>query len=198
MSAPAPAGGRGGPTPRGARPRSGFARDRCRPCWPAAAGPWFGRRKRPKTPLPPGRATWPGKKTAAATGWARSPPAAAPPPSGSPPSARGALDYARRRGAFTVAVTANRRSPAARRARVAICPATGPEVIAGSTPPEAGTAPKLVLNMLSTAGAERLLRRSGGSLKTAIVMARLGYDRGAAEERLRRAGGRVGRALKEK
>ena len=158
--------------------------------------------------------------------------------SGSTPYVLGALDAARRRGAFTVAVTSNRRSPAARRARVAICPATGPEVIAGSTRLKAGTAQKLVLNMLSTAAlvrlghvyrnlmvnvamsnrklrrrgarvlrealgcspaaAERLLRRSGGSLKTAIVMARLGYDRGAAEERLRRAGGRVGRALKEK
>ncbi len=50
----------------------------------------------------------------------------------------------------------------------------------------------------SPAAAERLIRRSGGSLKTAIVMARLRCDRGAAEARLRRAGGRVYRALKEK
>ncbi|MBI4467592.1 MAG: N-acetylmuramic acid 6-phosphate etherase [Acidobacteria bacterium] len=76
--------------------------------------------------------------------------------SGSTPYALGALDFARRRGAFTVAVASNPRSPAAHRARVAICPDTGPEVIAGSTRLKAGTAQKLVLNMLSTATMVRL------------------------------------------
>lgn len=76
--------------------------------------------------------------------------------SGTTPYALGALDFARRRGAVTVAVTANRRSPAARRARIAICPQTGPEAIAGSTRLKAATAQKLVLNLLSTAAMIRL------------------------------------------
>ncbi|MGH9863609.1 MAG: N-acetylmuramic acid 6-phosphate etherase, partial [Candidatus Acidiferrales bacterium] len=53
--------------------------------------------------------------------------------SGSTRYALGALAAARRRGAYTIAVTANNRSPAARRAHVAICPDTGPEAVAGST-----------------------------------------------------------------
>lgn len=76
--------------------------------------------------------------------------------SGTTPYALGALALARRRGAFTVAVTADRRSPAARRAHLAICPDTGPEAIAGSTRLKAATAQKLVLNLLSTAAMVRL------------------------------------------
>ncbi len=45
----------------------------------------------------------------------------------------GALAYARRRGAVTVGVTSNPRSPVARNARISIAPDTGPEAIAGST-----------------------------------------------------------------
>ncbi len=71
--------------------------------------------------------------------------------SGATPYAVGALAQARKQRAFTVAVTSNLRSPVARRAQIAICPATGPEVIAGSTRLKTGTAQKLVLNMLSTA-----------------------------------------------
>ncbi|MGH8631839.1 MAG: N-acetylmuramic acid 6-phosphate etherase, partial [Burkholderiales bacterium] len=58
--------------------------------------------------------------------------------------------------AYTIAVTANRRSPAARRAHLALCPDTGPEAVAGSTRLKAGTAQKLVLNLLSTAAMVRL------------------------------------------
>lgn len=76
--------------------------------------------------------------------------------SGRTPYALGALGFARRRGAFTVAVTADRRSPAARRAHLAICPRTGAEAIAGSTRLKAGSAQKLVLNLLSTAAMIRL------------------------------------------
>lgn len=76
--------------------------------------------------------------------------------SGTTPYALGALRLARRRGAKTVAVAANRRSPAAREAHIAICPDTGPEAVAGSTRLKAGTAQKLVLNMLSTASMIRL------------------------------------------
>ena len=78
--------------------------------------------------------------------------------SGSTPYVLGALRYARRRGAKTVAVTSNRTSPAARIAKITIAPRTGPEVIAGSTRMKAGTAQKLMLNMLSTAAMIRLGR----------------------------------------
>jgi N-acetylmuramic acid 6-phosphate etherase len=76
--------------------------------------------------------------------------------SGATPYAVGALAQARKQRAFTVAVTSNPRSPVAHRAQIAICPATGLEVIAGSTRLKAGTAQKLVLNMLSTATMVRL------------------------------------------
>ncbi len=76
--------------------------------------------------------------------------------SGSTPYVLGALRYARRRGAATVAVTCNRPSAVARIADVTIAPLTGPEVLAGSTRLKAGTAQKLVLNMLSSAVMIRL------------------------------------------
>ena len=78
--------------------------------------------------------------------------------SGGTPYVLGALRYARKRGAMTVAVTSNRTSPAARIAKITIAPRTGPEVIAGSTRMKAGTAQKLILNMLSTAAMIRLGR----------------------------------------
>jgi N-acetylmuramic acid 6-phosphate etherase len=76
--------------------------------------------------------------------------------SGSTPYVLGALQYARRRGAVTIGVTSNPRSPIARVAKILIAPQTGPEVITGSTRMKAGTAQKLVLNMLSTAAMVRL------------------------------------------
>jgi N-acetylmuramic acid 6-phosphate etherase len=71
--------------------------------------------------------------------------------SGSTPYVLGALAHARRRGAMTIGVTSNRRSPLTRVAHIVIAPEVGPEVLAGSTRMKAGTAQKLVLNMLSTA-----------------------------------------------
>jgi len=71
--------------------------------------------------------------------------------SGSTPYVLGALKHARRRKATTVAVTANRNMPVARLAKILIAPEVGPEVLAGSTRLKAGTAQKMVLNMLSTA-----------------------------------------------
>jgi N-acetylmuramic acid 6-phosphate etherase len=76
--------------------------------------------------------------------------------SGTTPYVLGALAFARKRGATTVAVTANRRTPMARHARIVIAPEVGPEIIAGSTRLKAGTSQKLVLNMLSTAAMVRL------------------------------------------
>jgi N-acetylmuramic acid 6-phosphate etherase len=70
----------------------------------------------------------------------------------------GALEFARRRGAVTVGVTSNPRSPVARKVRISIAPDTGPEAIAGSTRMKAGTAQKMALNMLSTAAMVRLGR----------------------------------------
>jgi N-acetylmuramic acid 6-phosphate etherase len=70
----------------------------------------------------------------------------------------GALEFARRRGAQTVGVTSNPNSPLARVAQIAIAPDTGPEAIAGSTRLKAGTAQKMVLNLLSTAAMVRMGR----------------------------------------
>jgi len=76
--------------------------------------------------------------------------------SGTTPYVLAALAFARKRKALTIAITSSRRSPLARAARIAIAPEVGPEVIAGSTRLKAGTAQKLVLNMLSTATMVRL------------------------------------------
>src|SRR5260370_42604368 len=53
-------------------------------------------------------------------------------------------------------IFSNRRSPLARLAGITIAPKTGPEVLSGSTRLKAGTAQKMVLNMLSTAAMARL------------------------------------------
>ena len=63
---------------------------------------------------------------------------------------RNAIEYARSLGCATVAITSNKGSPIDRAADISICPDTGPEVITGSTRLKAGTAQKLILNMLST------------------------------------------------
>lgn len=76
--------------------------------------------------------------------------------SGTTPYVVAALEFARKRGAATVAVTSNRKSPLARKAQIVIAPEVGPEVVTGSTRLKAGTSQKLVLNMLSTAAMVRL------------------------------------------
>jgi N-acetylmuramic acid 6-phosphate etherase len=76
--------------------------------------------------------------------------------SGTTPYVLAALQYARRRGAPTVAITVNRRTPVARLAKILIATQVGPEVLTGSTRLKAGTAQKMVLNMLSTAAMARL------------------------------------------
>jgi N-acetylmuramic acid 6-phosphate etherase len=76
--------------------------------------------------------------------------------SGRTPYTVGAVEYARRLGAFTMAITCVPESPITRAAEIPIVPVVGPEVIAGSTRLKAGTAQKLVLNMLSTATLTRL------------------------------------------
>jgi len=78
--------------------------------------------------------------------------------SGDTPYVLGGMRYARRRGAKTVGLTANPAAPMKPLADVFIAPVVGPEVIAGSSRMKAGTAQKLVLNMLSTATMVRLGR----------------------------------------
>ncbi len=82
--------------------------------------------------------------------------------SGSTPYTIAGLRTARRMGAKTIAVTCNPASALEREADVAIVPVTGPEVVTGSTRMKAGTATKLVLNMLSTAAMVRLGRVLSG------------------------------------
>lgn len=76
--------------------------------------------------------------------------------SGTTPYVVGALKHARKRKATTIAVTSDRRMPVARLAKILIAPEVGPEVLTGSTRLKAGTAQKMVLNMLSTAAMVRL------------------------------------------
>ncbi len=76
--------------------------------------------------------------------------------SGTTPYVLGALRFARRRKATTVGVTANRNMPVERVADIVIAPEVGPEVLTGSTRLKAGTAQKMVLNMLTTATMVRL------------------------------------------
>jgi N-acetylmuramic acid 6-phosphate etherase len=71
--------------------------------------------------------------------------------SGSTPYTVGALEFARNAGAFTVAITCVPQSRITKVAEVSIVPVVGPEVVTGSTRLKAGTAQKMVLNMLSTA-----------------------------------------------
>jgi len=72
------------------------------------------------------------------------------------PYAVGALAYGRTVGAATIAVTANPAGGAPLRCDVVIAPRVGPEVLTGSTRLKAGTAQKLVLNMLTTGSMVRL------------------------------------------
>ena len=76
--------------------------------------------------------------------------------SGSTPWVLGALGEARTRGAATIGLTCNPNSPLARAVDLPIVPIVGPEVIAWSSRMKAGTAQKMVLNMLSTATMIRL------------------------------------------
>jgi N-acetylmuramic acid 6-phosphate etherase len=145
--------------------------------------------------------------------------------SGRTPYVLGAVEHARGMGALTVGISCTPDSELSRAVEIAITPLPGPEVIAGSTRMRAGTATKLVLNMLSTAAmirlgyvygnlmvnvqpknakledrvpyerAAELLTQAGGKVNTAIVMGRLAVDRETAEARLAEAGGRVSAAL---
>lgn len=156
------------------------------------------------------------------------------------PYTLGALAEARRCGAKTIFLVANPKplKGVVEGADVVIPVVVGPEVVAGSTRMKAGTAQKLVLNMITTAAMVRLgktyqnwmvdlrstsaklrerskrilcltadvgyddasdlLRRARGSVKRALVMAKLGCSAREADRRLRAADGFVCKALAEK
>jgi len=128
--------------------------------------------------------------------------------SGTTPYVLGALKHARRYGAVTIALTANRGTPAMRVARIAIAPQTGPEVVTGSTRMKAGTAQKMVLNMLSTATMVRLGRvcdnwmigvahtnRKLRARGVRILQEATGASVSESRRALRQAGDDVGRAM---
>ena len=76
--------------------------------------------------------------------------------SGTTPYTLAGLQFARSKGAKTVAVVCVDNSPMSKTADLTIYTAVGPEVITGSSRMKAGTAQKLVLNMISTAAMVRL------------------------------------------
>jgi N-acetylmuramic acid 6-phosphate etherase len=76
--------------------------------------------------------------------------------SGRTPFTIAAIQYARARGARTIAVVCNPNSPLGKAAHVSIVAEVGAEVVAGSTRMKAGTAQKMILNMLSTGAMTRL------------------------------------------
>jgi N-acetylmuramic acid 6-phosphate etherase len=76
--------------------------------------------------------------------------------SGRTPYTIGGLHESQKRGALTVSIVCNRPSQLEQFAEIAIAPIVGPEVVSGSTRLKAGTAQKMVLNMISTAVMIRL------------------------------------------
>ncbi|MBT8400821.1 MAG: N-acetylmuramic acid 6-phosphate etherase [Rhodothermia bacterium] len=120
----------------------------------------------------------------------------------------GAVEYARSIGCRTLFVTCNPRSEFNLDVDVAICPVVGPEVIMGSTRMKAGTAQKLVLNMITTASMVRLgkvyhnmmidLQMTSKKLverSKRVVMMVTGVDYDEAAAVLDTAGGHVKTAL---
>src|SRR5262249_51918129 len=83
--------------------------------------------------------------------------------SGRTPYVLGAVEYAKRLGAYTMGLSCNVHSDLIPHVDLAITPVVGPEVLSGSTRLKAGTATKLVLNMLTT-GAMVRLGKSFGNL----------------------------------
>jgi len=122
--------------------------------------------------------------------------------SGRTPYTIGAVEYARSIGAFTACIVCNPDSAITKAVDVAIVPVVGPEAITGSTRMKAGTAQKLVLNMISTAAMIRLgyvkgnrmtnMKPANEKLKersVRILMSETGLDASAAEKLMSDAGG---------
>lgn len=128
--------------------------------------------------------------------------------SGRTPYVIGGLRYASSIGARTVAIACNRNSEIGAAADLAIEPETGPEVLSGSTRLKAGTAQKLILNMISTGAMtgigkvyENLMvdvKQSNEKLVTRaqnIVMEACSCSRDVAEQTLAEADGSVKLAI---
>lgn len=94
--------------------------------------------------------------------------------SGRTPYVIGGLNYANEIGALTISVSCNKDSEISKYAKIEIAPVVGPEVVTGSTRLKAGTAQKLVLNMLST----------GVMIKQGKVYGNLMVDVKASNEKL--------------
>lgn len=88
--------------------------------------------------------------------------------SGRTPYVLGALDYAKKIGAFCAGVSVNPQSEMTNRCDIYIAPFVGPEALAGSSRMKAGTAQKMVLNMIST-GVMLRLGRVDGNLMTHLT-----------------------------
>ncbi|MBV8207862.1 MAG: N-acetylmuramic acid 6-phosphate etherase [Acidobacteria bacterium] len=128
--------------------------------------------------------------------------------SGRTPYTIAAVEYARRRGAMTIAVVCNGNSELGRTAEIEIVAEVGPEVVSGSTRLKAGTAQKLILNMLTTGAMSRLgyvygnlmvnvsMRNQKLNARAAMVLERAaGADSKTARETLAQAGQSVPVAL---
>lgn len=128
--------------------------------------------------------------------------------SGRTPYTVAAVEYARQRGAKTVAVVCNRKSELGRAAEIEIVAEVGPEVISGSTRMKAGTAQKMILNMLTTGAFTRLGYVYGNLMVNVhlkndklvergigVLMEAAGVDRKAAEGALAAAENEMAVAL---
>ncbi len=129
--------------------------------------------------------------------------------SGKTPYTVGAISYARSLGAFTVGLTCVPGAPITKAAELSIVPVVGPEVVTGSSRLKAGTAQKMVLNMLSTATmvqlgyvtGNRMSHLKAGNKKlreraVRIVMAETGLDQDGATKALESASWIVAEAIK--
>jgi len=130
--------------------------------------------------------------------------------SGRTPYTVGAVKFARAIGAFTVGLTVVPGSPITEAAELSIVPVVGPEVLTGSSRLKAGTAQKMVLNMISTATMVRLGYVSGNRMSNLqprnvklreravrIVMAEAGVDEQTAASALEASNWIVQSALKD-
>jgi len=100
--------------------------------------------------------------------------------SGSTPYVLGGMRYARKQRAAVIALTSNPKGLIRRLADISIIPVVGPEVIAGSTRMKAGTAQKLVLNMLSSASMIRWGRVLSGWMISVQMTNRKLRERGCS------------------
>ena len=128
--------------------------------------------------------------------------------SGRTPYVLGGLTYANSVGAATICVCCSADAPVAALSQISLCALVGPEVVTGSTRMKAGTAQKMILNMLSTGAMIRLgkvygnlmvdVRASNEKLQERarrIVMEATGCSRAAAIAALAETGGKAKEAI---